>query len=902
MARMRLVRGGPGAGKTALVFREFKQALRAGARSGENDVRIVVPTATLVRHFQHELARDGFVFSPRAVVSLNRFILERAAFSQNKPDLVPDGLLRVIVRDCLERLNFPEFAAVRGAEGMTAAVIETIDLFENAGCLPETAGLSARKGGQYAKPFDKLWRAVRDRVHACGFQMRSGAIRMAASNRQPARVWMDGFLNFSPIEQEFLRALAAPCELTLTAADGASADEIRKLALQLEAKDVPLAGSPRKPRPTVIPARTLEREADEIARRVIALREQGTAFREIGVALRDASTYVPLLKGAFARFGIPARFYFSSPLRRHPAAIFLGGLISGALNNWDFETAIETFRAHPRWGARADFDRFDFAVRERMPGRGAKALLELCERDWLRNQIADCLKIEAWKDTPQKPVEWQRRFEALANSVYRPGTLAPPQTRADIESARSHTLAMRAWAEAVASVVPFWAGASEAISLEEFWRIASAAADAAALHPADDRANVVHVMSVYEARQWDVATLFVCGVTDRDFPRQHAQNLLFPDSEIERLRVPIRKASDHEREERALFDSLRTRATSSLLLSYPEHDMAGKSIQRSRFLTEESFGLDRPPEPARLTRPVPLVAAAAPGVAGRIGAPGLHAEMARLHQSISLTSLEDLAQCRFKFFSQRTLSLKPRPESPDKRLQARVTGIILHIALERWLADKTRNFVELFETVFDEECRKQHIPPGYRLEFERIRYRAIARRVSANDLWKPDSYDVEVPLKIAFPGGIEVNGRADRIDRFGNDCVIVDYKSSKTENVRKLVSSSTKLQGPLYAFAAREQLKLNPVAMVYWAVRDDELYGWGEIPGMAPGLAELAPIPENWAGEAKARSIERLSSLLRGEVGAHPEDPEQCRWCDFSAACRFIRTEQKSTAAGTNAA
>ena len=57
-------------GKTALVFREFKDALRSGA----TDLRIVVPTATLVRHFQHELARDGMVFSPRSVVSLNRFI------------------------------------------------------------------------------------------------------------------------------------------------------------------------------------------------------------------------------------------------------------------------------------------------------------------------------------------------------------------------------------------------------------------------------------------------------------------------------------------------------------------------------------------------------------------------------------------------------------------------------------------------------------------------------------------------------------------------------------------------------------------------------------------------------------------------------------------------------------
>src|SRR5277367_1157862 len=83
---MKLIRGAPGSGKTALVFREFKDALR----TGRADLRIVVPTATLVRHFQHELARDGVVFSPRSVVSLNRFVRERVEVPQ-----VPDGLLHV---------------------------------------------------------------------------------------------------------------------------------------------------------------------------------------------------------------------------------------------------------------------------------------------------------------------------------------------------------------------------------------------------------------------------------------------------------------------------------------------------------------------------------------------------------------------------------------------------------------------------------------------------------------------------------------------------------------------------------------------------------------------------------------------------------------------------------------
>jgi ATP-dependent helicase/DNAse subunit B len=892
---MKLIRGAPGTGKTALVFREFKEALRAG----QTNPRIVVPTATLVRHFRHELGRDGLVFSPRSVISLNGFIAEHTPQrSRGETSLVPDGLLRAIVRDVLDRLRFPEFAAVAGTDGMAETIVDTLDLFENAGCTPERLA-AVRKLGPHAKPFEKIWRVVRDAVRQAGYQMRGDWLRSAQSPLPSAHIWLDGFLAFSPIEREFLRTLSATCALTITTTDSPAADEIRRFALHLGAEERLLTGPPRKAAISLNAARTLEREADEIARRIISLHDQGTEFRALGVALRDAATYVPLLKAAFDRFGIPARFYFSSNLRQHPAAIFFGGIVSCALSGWDFESTLAALRAHPRWGTRSDFDRFDFAVRAALPNRGAAALLTCCEADWLREEIGDSLKIEAWATTPQKPADWLRRFESFGGNLYRPGQFEIPRDQSGIEAARSHVAALKAWVSAISSVAAFW-DPDEPVSLAEFWRVATVAVDSAVLYPIDDRANVVHVMNVYEARQWNVESLLVCGMTDRDFPRQRTQNLLFPDADVDRLikaDIPLRKASDHENEERWLFDALCTRASGSIFLSYPEHDSSGKTIQPSRFL-------DACPhrESALLCRPEPRVPAATRASAGRIGSSFLHSEMARLHQTISLTSLEDLAQCRFKFFSNRTLSLKTAPERPEDRLTARVTGSILHVALERWLADKTRDFVELFEETFDETCRKEHLPPGYKLEVERIRYREIAQRVSANDLWNPDSSEAEVPLSMTFDISaldtrVAVTCRIDRIDRFKNpgfadDCVIVDYKSSKTANVEKLVTSRTRLQGPLYALAVRENLHLNPIAMLYWAVREDERYGWGEIPGVK---LDLNPMPENWANDAKARTIERLSGFLTGRVEAHPEEAEQCRWCDYNAACRVNETKELVT-------
>ncbi len=884
---MKLLRGAPGSGKTRQVFREFKDALR----SGDSNLRLVVPTATLVRHFQHELARDGIVFSPRSVVSLNRFLLERARDTR----LVPDGLLRALVRDSLRTLPFPEFAAVATTDGMADIIVETINLFENAASTPDKLA-SVRRLGAHAKPFERLWRAVGDAVRQRGFELRGNWIRAAARNTTPVRIWFDGFLNFSPIEQEFLAALAKISDVTLTLTDHSATEEIYRLSLKLGAQDRLLPGSPRRPHTTVVSARTLEREADELARRILALHERGTNFREIAVALRDASTYVPLLKGTFARFGIPARFYFSAPLRKHPAATFLGGLISGALTGWDFESTLHTLRANPRFGLRADFDRFDFAVRETMPGRGSSELLRLCESERLREDIGACLQIESWRGIQHKPADWLQRLESLATTLYRPGFLDVAPDHESIEAARTLPAALHAWIAAVESVVPFWTNPAQSISLADFWNIAAVAVDSAvdtaALHPLDNRADVVHVMHASEARQWDVASLFVCGMTDRDFPLRQPQNLLFPEADIDRLRaagIPLRTTADYERDERWLFDSLRTRATQSLVLTCPAHDSAGKSLQCSRFI-------DQPAEPAPLCRPTPRIAAPGPTAPGRIAAPGLQTELARLHQSISPTSLEKLAQCHFQFFSERTLRLEAAPERPEKRLQPRITGLILHAALEVWLADRTRDFVDVFEQVFDDTCRKEHLPPGYRLEVDRFINRNVAKRVSANDLWTPDSSEAEVSLSIEFPGGIQVNGRVDRIDRFGNDCVIVDYKSSKTANVQKLVTSPTRLQGPLYALAVREKLNLNPVAMIFWAVREDERYGWGAVPGVE--LENLQPIPENWTADAKARAIERINGFLGGQVDADPDDPDQCVWCDYAAACRVEQQNLVQIGAG----
>ncbi len=871
---MRLIRGAPGSGKTALVFHEYAQALKEGRES----VRIVVPTATLVRHYRHELVRAGLVIQPRTVVSLSKLAQEHAPNLR----LVSTGLLRALIRGALTRLNLSAFSGVAETQGMADVVLETIGQFENAGCTPARLA-RVRSLTSRGKAFLRVWTEVEAAVAARGFATRGAVLRAAAESAgQGGIFFFDGFLSFSPLERTLIEALDQQNEVALTLTDSPITDDVRRFAMSRGAADRLLPGRARNPKTIVVIAPSPEREADEIARRILELNACGTPFHQVAIALRDVDTWLPLLRTTFNRFGIPARYYFSRSLRHHPVTAFLGGIIACALNGWDYADTIKALRAHPAWGHTADFDRFDFQVREAMPGRGAARLLALCDSEWLRSRISDCAKVEAWVSQKARPATWQRRLQDFAASVYRVRTISEPNNYAAVETARTHTAALRSWSGALETATCLWPPDAE-VSLADFHTALLEELDSAAMSMPDDRGNTVHVMSAFEARQWEVSALIVCGMNARDYPRRHPQNLLFSDAEIAPLRgqgIPLRTATDEDRDEEFLFESLKSRAKDNLILTVAARSSGGQSVEPSRFLAEVAAA-----ENARQCRPALSHFPAAPGIAGSLSEASLPV-LAEQHRTIGITAFERLAKCRFLFFADRTLKLKEAPKRPADRLNPRFIGIVFHSAMEEWLKDKTRNFVDVFEHAFSEGCRKDNIPPGYDLEVQRIVARRIAAEVNEIGRWPAESTETEVDCTIDFPGGVTAVGRLDRIDHLGNgDCIIVDYKSGKVKNVDKLVESETSLQGQLYALSVREKRGLNPVAMVFLAIREGgKTIGWGSIPGAS---LELLDMPADWIDSARDRIVARLQSFLAGDIHAEPHTPDDCIWCDYRNTCRI---------------
>ena len=140
----------------------------------------------------------------------------------------------------------------------------------------------------------------------------------------------------------------------------------------------------------------------------------------MGIVVRAADAYVPILRSTLDRFGIPARFYFDSELDRHAVTRFLAGAVEAMLGGWDHAQTLAVLRLAPRFADSSTLDRFDFAVREQLPNAGLGALRAMAgEGDKLTRLLDALAGIEEWRSFSLAPKDWAERFRTLRN-LFRP--------------------------------------------------------------------------------------------------------------------------------------------------------------------------------------------------------------------------------------------------------------------------------------------------------------------------------------------------------------------------------------------------------------------------------------------------------------------------------------------------
>ncbi|HLK49473.1 MAG TPA: PD-(D/E)XK nuclease family protein [Bryobacteraceae bacterium] len=876
---MRLITGPAGSGKSTYVLERFLESLRAQ----KDSIRLLVPTATLAQHLQNRIAREGFIFRRNLIQTLSTFV---EPWKGNRAE-VSEPVLYLLVEQAVARIKRPEFQRVAQLPGFSAALARTIGEFSSAGC--DSARLAAHlPEAPLGAAFVAVYREVDRVLEQRGLGLRGQTLQRAAAaiGRDGIAgidtIWLDGFHVLPEPELAVIEALTQHAEVTLTLSDTDGGEGIRARLWSMGFEEERAPGMGSSPERRLVRAPNIEREADEIARRIVELAEAGRAFREIGIIVRAAETYVPILRSTLERYGIPARFYFNAELQQNAAARFLTAAVEAMLGRWDYGMTLAAVRLAPRFADSPALDRFDFEVREQMPESGLGGLKSLAgDLEGPLARLIDSLAgLEEWRMFEMPPADWAARFRTLRN-LFR---FARPAEGIDHESAllaRQQAAALEAFDEAVDD-----AGQAldpeRAVGIGEFWRAVKAAVRLKPLRLEDGRRNVVHVLSAPEARQWVLPVVFVCGMVEKHFPQFHPQDPFFPDTarvKLESAGIGVRTAAEFDREERALFESAITRATEEVTLSYPETDARGERNLPSLYL--EDLGL--PEETARASRPEPrnVVSHPAPAV---IRSPALLTVLQEKTARLSPTGLESFLQCPFQYFGGRVLRLKPAPRRPEDRLSFLAQGNLVHAVLAEWYST-AQDVGLLFDRIFDEYREEYHIPNGYHTERLRQAMREDLERFAADERWPRGEFESSTEREFEFPLNetLRISGRIDRLD-VGPDgrAYIIDYKYSGAQRMKKLVGGD-RLQAPLYWMAAERVLGVKPTAMFYVRLKGDVEYaGWSE-----DGSRGGNPVPEGWAEDAAGRVLRMVEEMRQGRVAPDPASAEECRFCDTRDVCRI---------------
>jgi ATP-dependent helicase/DNAse subunit B len=674
-------------------------------------------------------------------------------------------------------------------------------------------------------------------------------VNLFLGNDAPASRMPDDIVRlFNDVERELSSRGMAPHRVRL-----AALGETENIEVHLE-PEAPLR---------IVRTTNMEREAEEIAARVLSEAALGRPFNEMGIILRSRDPYGPLIETTLARFGIPYRSYFIEPLATHAHIQFLSTVCRAALSGWDREILLKALRmpASGLGGTKAGDD-LDFKMREQLPANGWHETAGLNTRD----------RVDA--------NEWAKHLTALKNWAPQLN-VTDHASRDQIHAWRSIAAAQRGWDECVEATREALEDAGR-IPLVTFWKQLELTLALEPLRVPDMRRNVVHVLDAHEAKQWSLPIVFVPGMVERHFPQYHRENPIIPGLKAE---------EDHERDERFLFDVAISRATEETILSFPRFDENGQDSLPSFFLQ----GLDLEDVDRRI-HVHPSYEAAMPS------ASSLTDQVTC--DKLSASSVEDYLQCPFKFFARKTLKLEERPPAPRDRLNVLLQGSIMHAALAAWSELPILGEAALDEA-FDQHCAKEHVPRTYRTEAVRLEllrhFRAFMR---AGQIALPGwSSRPEEQFEFALNPSLSLRGRIDRLDVDARkNALVIDYKYSAGARMKErieAVEAGEAVQAGIYLLAAERHFKLRPAGMLYCHLKKGVAWdGWHSgISGLEYGENRTKEAFAELAQNAQTTVLRVHEEILSGRVAVAPTDRDKCIFCDCIDMCRVETLVQVKEAA-----
>ncbi len=702
----------------------------------------------------------------------------------------------------------------------------------------------------------------------------------------------------------------------------------------------------------------LERIVKEIER--IRLREN-VRYDNFLVLFRDVSPYREAMESIAARWGTPFRGRFQVPLVRTAAGralLELIHLLQPALQVSDWESILKNrmFAADPDAADRA----LSAWRRESLEtGRERVEELQGIDPGFYAERVAPLLAFRAETLAARGPAFLQRVREwweeLLDDAPTGSGSdFAARGVRPGVERAADLLGRMEAVAHGLENVGR-WSGPRILPVLEQEIRRAlvsftTGGTDAILV---DDMRHGQNVAARYA---------FLAGLDGDAVPRSFRAGTIWNEADREVLndtgQFRVRNRAGHQAEERFLFRRAASRGSDRVYFSFSSFGVDGRergeSPFRSEFRTELGEGgwrehgvIERYQtlDSLVMREDIPVFLAAHVAPAGRVDAEAktaatLLAEFgpavpdapidfrrpidlgnhplfhvwADSKSEFSISELEDYQLCPYRYGSRHVFRLgEPDPEV-EFAFPPSVEGNVIHKTLEEVLGGG--EFDEVFTRVFEEERGEYPARIGHALAEQNLRegLRTLIREdeaIRSRYGWTAESlerrFGSRVKVEVVLEKGATLSGRIDRIDRNGDQILVIDYKRSlpATRTFQFQVRSGRQLALPLYLHAANTLTGLEPVGAFLLDARKGRRLGFVKKELVTKHKVRndwqntVSMTEDDWkktAGTAVKRGRDVVKQIRSGAFPVDPEDDNVCARvsCAYRDICRVVLAARES--------
>lgn len=586
-----------------------------------------------------------------------------------------------------------------------------------------------------------------------------------------------------------------------------------------------------------------------------------------------------------------------APLAAHPVVESALAALAAALGEQDGTMASRLLRSPYLAGAQTEHAArvgLDMALRgaQGLPQPSVAALAARADASEARQFATMLAAAIATLTGPARrgAVAWAEAFGACLAAWGWPGE-AVLDSQA-FQAARHFRESLRELA-ALAVVAPELGGSQ---SLDELRRLAAAPFQPESGEPA------VFVLDAYEDPGVRFDSLWVAGLTAAAWPRPVAVDPLLPIEIQRRLGMPCATATDCVDDARSIIGAWRAQAD-ELVLSWPRREN-DTDVDNTPLLPADAGALMRPPSQATRERLVLASAVLEPLPGDRV--PPLQGATA--HGGARVLELQ--SQCPFRAFAQLRLRAEPL-EEPQAGMDRRLRGIVLHRALQRFWTDLGSQQALLrldagacaarVSAAIDQslaEVLPPHSGPRTTALERDWQSRAIGHLL-ALERARPPFTVVETERELRGRiGGLDLHLRVDRVDRVGDQLVVIDYKSGA---VRKAPWRGARMEAPqLPLYAVLHPGRPAAIAIAELDAGQARFVGVSGSVGLIATLEPAQQFELTEDGEQgfdwpviRERWHAWLDRLARDHATGQAEvDPklasDTCRYCHLAALCRVL--------------